>query len=50
MRFTLPPCLAMLKAWYVMRGLRPMSPRTRTWTTTPLPEEGPAYLEGPRTR
>lgn len=22
----------MLSAWYCMRGLRPMSPRTRTWT------------------
>ena len=25
-----PPCFAILRAWYCMRGLLPMSPRTRT--------------------
>jgi len=29
---TLPPCFAILIAWYCIRGLRPMSPRTSTWT------------------
>jgi hypothetical protein len=32
MTSTLPPCLAMLIAWYCIRGLRPTSPRTSTWT------------------
>ena len=29
---TLAPCFAMLIAWYCIRGLLPMSPRTSTWT------------------
>jgi hypothetical protein len=29
---TLPPCFAILIAWYCIRGLRPISPRTSTWT------------------
>src|SRR5277367_2592667 len=32
MSWTEPPCCAMLRAWYCMRGLRPMSPSTRTCT------------------
>lgn len=28
----------MLDAWYCIRGLRPMSPRTRTWTEHVLSE------------
>ena len=36
MRSTYPPCLAMLSAWYCIRGLRPMSPRTRTCTRGPV--------------
>ncbi len=29
---TLPPCFAILIAWYCIRGLLPISPRTSTWT------------------
>lgn len=31
---TRPPCFAMLMAWYCIRGLLPISPRTSTWTET----------------
>lgn len=31
-RCTCPPWSAILRAWYCIRGLRPRSPRTTTWT------------------
>lgn len=40
-RSTWPPCLAMLIAWYCIRGLRPMSPRTKIWTDAFGLEAGP---------
>ena len=32
MRSTRPPCLAMLSAWYCIRGDLPTSPSTKIWT------------------
>jgi hypothetical protein len=38
-RSTWPPCFAILRAWYCMRGLRPMSPSTTICTVTPQFED-----------
>lgn len=50
---TWPPPRAMLNAWYCMRGLRPISPSTRTCAvvfvsveTSPLPRRFGSYCDG----